>query len=92
MLIGKGLDAAQAKHGLQRAYDRLNGLADWEHAAMEPPMRELAADLGMKPGPLFMGVRVAVTGRKETPPLFETMEVLGRERSLARLQAGIAKL
>lgn len=91
-LIGKGLDAAQAKNGLQRVYDLLAALPEWDHTVMEQPMRDLAAELGMKPGPLFMGVRVAVTGRKETPPLFETMGVLGRERSLASLEQAIAKL
>lgn len=91
-LIGKGLDAAQAKSALQSALMLLESLPTWEHATMEQPMRDLAASLEMKPGPLFMGVRVAVTGRKETPPLFETMEVLGRERSLTRLRNAIAKL
>ncbi len=91
-LIGKGLNAAQARDGLQRAYATLADSPEWEHAAMEARMRALAEELGMKPGPLFMGVRVAVTGRKETPPLFETMEVLGRERSLARLRDALAKL
>ncbi|HKD75514.1 MAG TPA: glutamate--tRNA ligase [Ktedonobacterales bacterium] len=92
LLIGKGLDAAQSRDALQRAYDLLAGLPDWEAAAMEQPMRDLATELGLKPGPLFMGVRVAVTGRNATPPLFETLEVLGRERSLARLADGIARL
>jgi glutamyl-tRNA synthetase len=92
LLIGKGLDAAQARDALQHAYDLLAGLPHWEATAMEQPMRDLATELGLKPGPLFMGVRVAVTGRTATPPLFETLEVLGRERSLARLADGIARL
>jgi glutamyl-tRNA synthetase len=91
-LIGKGLDAPQSLSGLQRAYQLLAALPTWEAPVMEEQMRALATELDQRPGPLFMGVRVAVTGRKETPPLFETMVVLGRERSLARLQRGIAKL
>ncbi len=46
----------------------------------------------MKAGDLFSLVRVAVTGRRVTPPLFESMEILGRERSLARVGAAAAKL
>ena len=91
-LIGKGLDAAQAKSGLEQAHRLLANLPTWEAAPMEEQMRALATELSQKPGPLFMGVRVAVTGRKETPPLFETMVVLGRDRSLARLQNAIDKL
>jgi glutamyl-tRNA synthetase len=91
-LIGKGLDAPTALAGLRRAYAVLSDAPAWEAAPLEERMRALAEELGQKPGPLFMGVRVAVTGRKETPPLFETMIVLGRERSLARMQTAIALL
>ena len=58
-------------------------------------MRALAADLDWKAGDLFMPVRIAVTGRRATPPLFATMEVLGRQRCRDRLRralAGLAKL
>ncbi len=91
-LIGKGFDAAQAKNGLERSFALLGSLPNWQASAMETPMRALAEELGVKPGPLFMGVRVAITGRKETPPLFETMEVLGRERTLQRIESAIALL
>ena len=49
-------------------------------------LRPLAEELGLKAGDLFMLIRVAVTGQTATPPLFETMEVLGRDRCLARLR------
>ncbi len=91
-LIGKGLDAAQSLAGIQRALTLLETVEPWEPRMMEDRMRALAEELGQRPGPLFMGVRVAVTGRKETPPLFETMVVLGRARSLARLRHGIDAL
>ena len=92
LLVGKGLDTAQARAGLQRAYDLFANFAEWDATQMEQPMRDLATELGSKPGPLFMGVRVAVTGRKETPPLFETMVALGRDRSLERIRAALDKL
>jgi glutamyl-tRNA synthetase len=91
-LIGKGMDREQTITALQRTLALLEGLKTWEAAAMEEPMRALAAELGLKPGQLFMSVRVAVTGRTVSPPLFETMEVLGRERTLARIRQALAKL
>lgn len=61
-------------------------------APLEPRVREIAAEVGMKASDLFMVLRVAVTGRKVSPPLFETMTVLGREETVARLRAALAKL
>ena len=55
-------------------------------------LRPLAEELGLKAGDLFMLVRVAVTGQTATPPLFETMEVLGRERCLARLDDALRRI
>ena len=49
-------------------------------------MRDLAVELGVKVGQLFSVVRVAVTGQRVSPPLFESMEIIGREKSLERLQ------
>ena len=50
----------------------------------------LVEDLGLKPRHAFGPVRVAVTGRKVSPPLFESLELLGRERSLGRLSSALA--
>jgi glutamyl-tRNA synthetase len=55
-------------------------------------MRELAMELGLKPGQLFGSIRVAISGRTATPPLFQMMEVLGRERTLARIEDAIRRL
>jgi glutamyl-tRNA synthetase len=54
---------------------------------MEPPMRALAEELGLKAGQLFGVVRWAVTGQKVAPPLFGSLAVLGREQVLTRLEA-----
>jgi glutamyl-tRNA synthetase len=59
----------------------------WEADELEPPLRALAEARGWKAGDLFMAIRVAVTGRAATPPLFDTLVALGRERTLARLEA-----
>jgi glutamyl-tRNA synthetase len=66
----------------------LEPLGDWTTAAVEAALREALVDqMGLKPRHAFGPVRVAVTGRRVSPPLFESMELLGRERSLRRLSA-----
>ena len=59
---------------------------------MEAAGRALCEEMGIKVGQLFMNLRVAVTGSKATPPLFESMEVLGRELCLKRIHEAIARL
>jgi len=92
LLIQKGMDAARTHAALVRARDLLASIGQWEHTVMEPPMRELAAELGLKTGQLFGSIRVAVSGRTATPPLFQMMEVLGREQSMQRIEEAVARL
>jgi glutamyl-tRNA synthetase len=92
LLIAKGMDREHTLAGMQRAVELLRAQAGWEAAALEAPLRELVVALGLKPVQLFTSLRVAVTGRTVSPPLFETMEVLGRERSLARLDEAFVRL
>ncbi|OFW48856.1 MAG: hypothetical protein A2146_08045 [Actinobacteria bacterium RBG_16_67_10] len=93
-LLGKEFreDPSGAQEALRKAKDRVEALAAWEHEALEAAMRSLAEELGLKAGDLFMLLRVAVTGRPVSPPLFESMEVLGRERCLRRLDGALARL
>src|SRR5438874_3892238 len=92
MLIQKGMDAARTHDALVRARNVLERLEEWKHDIIEPPMRELAMELGLKPGQLFGSIRVAISGRTATPPLFQMMEVLGRERTLARIEEATRRL
>jgi len=92
LLIQKKMDAANTRDALIHARDLLVTMQSWTHEVMEPPMRELAEKLGLKTGQLFGSIRVAVSGSTATPPLFQMMEVLGRERSLARIDQAIARL
>ncbi|SDT18826.1 glutamyl-tRNA synthetase [Nocardioides scoriae] len=71
---------------VEAAERALSGLAEWTTPAIEEALRvALVEERGLKPRNAFGPVRVAVTGRKVSPPLFESLELLGREESLARL-------
>jgi glutamyl-tRNA synthetase len=94
VLVPKRWDAATTVAGLGAARDALaahDGVT-WEADELEPPLRELVEARGWKAGDLFMAIRVATTGRTATPPLFDTLVALGRERTLARLDGAIVQL
>ncbi|HEU4811535.1 MAG TPA: glutamate--tRNA ligase [Nocardioides sp.] len=75
---------------VRAAYDAVSGLGAWTTEAIQAALQaKLVDELGLKPRNAFGPVRVAVTGRRISPPLFESMELLGRERSLARLQSAL---
>ena len=70
---------------LPAAAEALSGVEPFEAAEIEATLRELAERLGLKPRDAFQPIRLAVTGSKVSPGLFESLELLGREESLARL-------
>jgi glutamyl-tRNA synthetase len=70
---------------ISRAREALAEIESWDAASIEAALRKLAAELGLKPGQAFMPIRMAVTGSKVSPGLFESLELLGREESLRRL-------
>ena len=77
---------ADGRTAVRAAHDGLAALETWDTASIELALRQaLVEDLGLKPRKAFGPVRVAITGRRISPPLFESLELLGRERSLARL-------
>jgi glutamyl-tRNA synthetase len=87
----KRWDAATTAEGLAAAREAIEAVGEvsFESEEIEPPLRALAEARGWKAGDLFMAIRVAVTGRTATPPLFDTLVALGRERALKRLDAAI---
>lgn len=91
MLVGK-LEKAQAAAVLQKTITVLKSVSEWKTEPMENAVRPLVEEMGMKAGPFFGVLRVAVTGRTASPPLFQTMEVLGREKCLSRLESAAGKL
>ncbi|MBN2463429.1 MAG: glutamate--tRNA ligase [Dehalococcoidia bacterium] len=91
LLLGK-LNKVEAVKSLQASVAALDGLNDWNSASLEAVFRPLAEELKLKTGVFFGLLRVAVTGRTAAPPLFQTMEVLGKGRCLKRLKAALDEL
>ena len=87
ILVQKGMDLNHTKEILETTLTRLEALSSWDPFVLEDTLRSLADELDLKPGILFGTLRAAVTGRIATPPLFQTLSVLGRDRSLDRLKA-----
>ena len=94
LLVPKRWDAVTTLEALTAARETIAsvGQVSFEADELEGPLRRLAEERGWKPGDLFMSIRVAVTGRTATPPLFDTLVALGYERTLARLDAARALL
>ena len=91
-LVQRGMDEAAASTALRRALAELEELTSLEPEALEVWFRAVGEELELSPRQFFGCLRVASTGRTATPPLFETMEVLGQERVLRRLRAAVAML
>ncbi|MFL5719958.1 MAG: glutamate--tRNA ligase [Chloroflexota bacterium] len=91
LLVPKRWDAATTREGLVAARATIAdvGAVSFEADELEPPLRSLAEERGWKVGDLFMAIRVAVTGRTATPPLFDTLVALGREATLRRFDRAI---
>ena len=91
LIPAKGADAAMALRVLQHAQQVL-ATTPFDHDSLDKALREAAAELGVKAGPMFQPIRVAVCGRKNAPPLFETMVVLGRDVCLERIRQAAQSL
>jgi glutamyl-tRNA synthetase len=94
LLVPKRWDAATTRDALVAARQVVAdaGEVSFEADELEPPLRRLAEERGWKAGDLFMAIRVAVTGRTATTPLFDTLVALGQQRTLERLDAAVASL
>ena len=93
-LVPKRASAGETADALGRARDVIAGVApeDFAAAELEARCRNAADELGWKAGDFFKPIRIALTGRAVSPPLFGSMELLGRERCLARIDAALVKL
>lgn len=88
-LVGKNMTPVLSKQAAQRAYQTLDSLADITPGSTEVPLRALAEELDLKVGQLFGILRVAVTGQRVSPPLLESMQIIGKEKVLARIQNAV---
>jgi len=84
-------DAAMAQKVLKKAREVL-AQTEFKHDALDQTLRAAAQELGVKAGQMFQPIRVAVCGRKNAPPLFETLEILGRDTTVQRIEQAIQKL
>jgi glutamyl-tRNA synthetase len=91
-LVGKNMTPADSAIAMRKAYGLMAGFEDIDPLTAEQPLRDLTEQLGLKPGQFFGILRVAVTGRKVSPPLLESMAVIGKEKVLERLQNAIQML
>ncbi len=91
-LIGKNQTVELTRELLEAMQGRLMKLDSWEQEPWESALRGLAEEQGIKAGQLFMTLRVAITFTKASPPLRESMELLGRDESIKRIELAIKKL
>jgi glutamyl-tRNA synthetase len=92
LLLMEGLPPERSIEALEQSLPRLQALPNFDAESLEGLLRPLAGELGLKTGQFFGLLRVATTGRTAAPPLFQTMEVLGRDRCLKRLRAALGRL
>jgi glutamyl-tRNA synthetase len=91
-LITRGLDATQSVEIARKSHEILASLPDLTHQTAEPPMRAYVESSGFSASQVFGIIRVAVTGQKVSPPLFESMEIIGKEKCLQRLRKAMEML
>jgi glutamyl-tRNA synthetase len=88
-LVAKNLTATQSIEIARKLLEILSGLTDFKTGTTEPPLRALVEQLGLSPNQVFGILRVAVTGQIVSPPLFEGMEIVGKEKVIERLRNAI---
>ncbi len=91
-IYSKEVDAPKAAAILEASYAALSEVTDFTVSNVEAVIRAVPEKLGIKMGPAFAAIRIAVTGKKVTPPLFESLAVLGKELTLARIKETIPLL
>ncbi len=91
-IVQRGMDVEGTRLILESAYQGLSEIERFETESIEGLLRPMAADLGVKVGQLLGTLRVATTGQKVSPPIFESLEVLGRERSLESIKKAASLL
>ena len=91
-LIQRRMDADSTRRCLEAAHDGLAAIDSFDAEPIETLLRGMVQELDVKAGQLFGSLRVATTGQRIAPPLFESLEVLGRERSLELIESARDRL
>ena len=91
-LIQRRMDAESTQRCLRAAHEGLAELDSFDTASIEALLRGMVKELDVKAGQLFGSLRVATTGQRVAPPLFESLEALGRERSLELIETACERL
>jgi glutamyl-tRNA synthetase len=89
ILVGKKMTAQESAAAAIRAYDVISDLPDTRTETLEAPLRSLAEELGLRAGQLFGILRSAVTGQTVSPPLLESMTIIGKEKVLERISLAV---
>ncbi len=92
LLYERGLDKERVLEVLEKSLETLIGVQNFTSKDIELSLRSLADEMGLKAGDLFWVLRVVITGRKASPPLFQTMEVLGKDTCIRRIKNGLYRL
>ena len=85
-MFKKGMTPEMAVKVLQRSYQELEQLPGWEVPEIERVLREISTELELKVGPMFTVVRIGALGKAITPPLFESLQCIGKEAALKRIK------
>jgi len=88
-LVAKNLTATQSAEVARKSLKILSGLPEINPETADPPLRALVEQLGLSPNQVFGILRVAVTGQTVSPPLFESMEIVGKKKVLERVRGAI---
>jgi glutamyl-tRNA synthetase len=89
LLIGKNMTVEESAQAAQRAYEVIDSLPSIELEALEKALRSLADELELKAGQLFGILRIAVTGQRVSPPLIESMAIVGKTKVLERIKNAV---
>jgi glutamyl-tRNA synthetase len=92
LLLGKNMNPGESANAAQHALEVIQSSSSMDAAIIEPKLRALAEELSLKAGQLFGILRIAVTGQRVSPPLMESMEIIGKAKVIERIQAAIDTL
>jgi glutamyl-tRNA synthetase len=92
LLVPKKVEPAKALEALEAFQQALPGLDLNDLEGTEARLRNVADELGLKAGQMFMPIRVAACGRAQSPGLFETLRVIGKDRLTSRVDTAVQKL